>query len=172
MYNPAFSNRQLLTYYLQVLHDAKTQQILYYARCLKGSYSEQFKNFLADQKENTRQQHTALKTIADLLGIYLSGESCDPIRDLLREAAQVGYFSPEDNDTVEPTVARLLQGVKHHEMLVSQGAILLAHDLEENEIGSTLSEIASEEKQAYQQLQSFAVRPWQPKMSVTNVDTE
>lgn len=157
MQNQLLSDQQLLVYYLQTLNNGEVQQIKHFSQWLRHDYSTYFRKFLTEQKERSQDQHTALKALENVLGIYLSGETCEPVQGLLREVEKINQFSEKNADLIEPIAAQLLQCVKHYELVTYQAALILARNLEEIRVASTLTEIVQEEEQAYLQLQNFIV---------------
>lgn len=157
MQTHSLSSRQVLTYYLQTLNNAENQQIRYSSKWVKYDYSMRFKNFLTEQKDRAEDHHTALKALENILGIYLSGTVCEPVQGLLREVEKVNQLSEKDADLMEPVAAQLLQCLKHYELVTYQAALILARNLEETRVASTLTEIVEYKEQAYLQLQNFVV---------------
>lgn len=152
---PAISSRQMFAYYVQALNDAKIRQIKCFTQWINSNYSDQFRNFIAEQRENTLRQHAALKSLADVLGIYSTGNTCEPVRSLLREAEQISHLFEEEPGFIEPTVVQLLLGIKYYENSTYRAALGLAR--QEKELGalSVLNEIIEKEEFAYQQLRDY-----------------
>jgi ferritin-like metal-binding protein YciE len=167
---PAISSRQMFVYYVQVLNDAKIRQIKCFTQWVNSNYSDQFCNFIAEQRENTLRQHAALKSLADVLGIYSTGETCEPVRSLLQEAEQISQLFEEEPDFIEPTVVQLLLGIKYHENSTYRAALGLARQVKELGALSVLNEIIEKEELAYQQLQSYIGSYSQPKQIATNTE--
>lgn len=157
MNDHTLSDRQLLAYYLQTLNNAETQQIRHYSQWDHHNYTKEFKDFIAEQKERTQDQHSVLNKLENLSSSHAPGETCEPVQGMLREVEKISQFSQKNADLLEPVVAQLLHCIKHYELVTYQAALVLARNLEEMQITTALTEIVTEEEQAYLQLQNFVV---------------
>jgi len=157
MQESSLSSQQLLTSYVGELNDVKVQQIRLYTQWTEYGYSSQFDHFLSKQKREVSEQHAVLKSLIDTLKIHELNEARSSIRNLLYEAEQIERYARHEGglEAVEPLIVQLLQGVKHHEMVMVRGAITLARTLKEPAIIDSLVGILEEQEQAYLWLRDF-----------------
>jgi len=152
----------MLTSLRDVLHDlvrdlysAETQLIKALPKMAKAASDAGLKAAITGHLEETREQAARLEKTCELLGIKPKGKTCQAMKGLLEEGAEVmaEEGSPAAKDAAMIVAA---QKVEHYEIAGYGAARVFATVLGETEVAALMTETLEEEKAADAKLTGIA----------------
>lgn len=152
----------LFHHQLKDILSAETQLIQALPQLREEAASQKLKDALAKHLEESKEHKKRLTDIGKTLDIDLSGETCEAMKGLIREAKS---FISEDADDIvrDAGIIADAQRIEHYEIsaygTALQYARALNHDIAESKLQQTLNE----EKDADQSLSIIATETINPQ---------
>ena len=140
---------------LKDLYSAEHQIIRSLPKMVKAAESDELKAALESHLEETKTQADRLEKIGEILGRSLKGKTCEGMKGVLSEGAEV-IEEIAAGSIRDAGIISAAQRVEHYEMAgygaVREYALLLGH----KDIASLLDETLAEEKAADTKLNKIA----------------
>lgn len=147
--------RELFVEELQDLYSAENQIIEDLPKLAKKASSPQLKQALETHLIETKQQLERLERILESIDVRPEGKTCEGMKGLLKEGAQMIKASGEP-EVIDAGIISAAQRVEHYEISGYGTVRTYAELLGENEAVRLLEETLQEEKAADQKLNSIA----------------
>ena len=149
------SLRDVLNESVRDLYSAETQLLKALPRMAKAAHDPGLKACFTAHLEETREQATRLEKVCELLGVKPKGKTCQAMKGLLEEGAEViaEKGSPAAKDACMIVAA---QKVEHYEIAGYGSTRVFATILGEDEVAALLTQTLDEEKAADQKLTGIA----------------
>ena len=145
----------LLHHELKDLYSAENQLVKALPKMAKAATNEDLKAGFEEHLEQTRGHVDRLNTIAEKLGVKLTGHKCKAMEGLVEEGADM--IDEDAEDTVRDAgLIGAAQRVEHYEIAGYGTAKALAMQLGEDEIAGILEETLNEEKETDEKLTELA----------------
>ena len=150
-----FDLYDLLLEQLRDLYDGEQQQITFLNDLTDATNSFELNEFLQYHLRETKRQMQRIETVLDDLKESPSGESCDGIKGLIKEAQKLAERCL-NNEARDAAIVTAVQHINHYEIAGYGTAIAYAKALERHEIAEVLLETLREEKRADMGLSDLA----------------
>ena len=150
-----FDLYDLLLEQLRDLYDGEQQQIAFLNDLTDATNSFELSEFLQYHLRETKRQMQRIETVLDDLKESPSGESCDGIKGLIKEAQKLADRCL-NNEARDAAIVTAIQHINHYEIAGYGTAIAYAKALERHEIAEILLETLREEKRADMGLSDLA----------------
>ena len=149
------SLRDVLNDLVRDLYSAETQLIKVLPKMAKAAGDAGLKAAITGHLEETREQAARLEKACELLGIKAKGKTCQAMKGLLEEGAEVmaEEGSPAAKDAAMIVAA---QKVEHYEIAGYGAARVFATVLGETEVAAMMTQTLEEEKAADAKLTGIA----------------
>lgn len=149
------SLRDVLNELVRDLYSAETQLIKALPKMAKAASDAELKAAITGHLEETREQAARLEKACELLGIKPKGKTCQAMKGLLEEGAEVmaEEGSPAAKDAAMIVAA---QKVEHYEIAGYGAARVFATVLGETDVAALMTETLEEEKAADAKLTGIA----------------
>lgn len=148
--------RDLLVHQIQDLHSGETQIIEALPRMVEAARDEELIEALKDHLQETKEQRSRLKELADSLGCEAEGEKCQGIEGIIAEGRSVVLEESEEDDVQDAAIITACQRIEHYEMAGYGSARTYARMLDETEVANALQEILDQEQNADERLTRIA----------------
>ena len=140
---------------LKDLYSAEHQIVRALPKMIKAAGSEELKAALESHLEETNTQVARLDKIGEILGRGLKGKTCEGMKGVLSEGAEV-IEEVEEGEIRDAGMIAAAQRVEHYEMAGYGSVIEFARLLKHNDIADLLAETLEEEKAADKKLTQVA----------------
>lgn len=152
----------LFHHQLKDIYHAETQLIEALPQMRDEAASQELKNAISDHLEETENQKKRLTDIAKTIDIELSGESCEAMKGLIREAKS--FISEDAEDIVRDAgIIADAQRIEHYEISAYGTALQFAQALNHQVAETKLQQTLNEEKDADQRLSIIAEQTINPQ---------
>jgi ferritin-like metal-binding protein YciE len=147
----------LFHHQLKDIYSAEKQLIKALPEMKKEAKNSELKNVFAEHLEETKTQKERLEQIADALDIDLSGETCEGMKGLIKEAKS--FVSEDASDPVRDAgIIADAQRIEHYEISAYGTAVHFAKALDhDDEIIDKLQQNLDEESAADELLNNLAI---------------
>lgn len=136
--------KDLFEHQLKDLYSAETQLIEALPKLQKRAKDDKLKDAFKAHLEETKEHKKRLKEICDELGIKPTGEECEAMKGLIKEAE--GFMKEKlDTDVIDAGVIAEAQRVEHYEISGYGTAVRFAKELGHDKIARKLQETLDEE---------------------------
>jgi ferritin-like metal-binding protein YciE len=146
----------LFHYTLKDIYSAETQIIDALPKMKESARSKDLKNAFDEHLEQTRNQQKRLQEIADNLGIDITGEKCEAMEGLIREAQELISENAEDEVRDAGLIADA-QKIEHYEISAYGTAREYAKALDKQDVAEKLNQTLQEEANTDQRLNKLAI---------------
>lgn len=150
-----FDLYDLLLEQLRDLYDGEQQQIAFLNDLTDATNSFELNEFLQYHLRETKRQMQRIESVLDDLKESPSGESCDGIKGLIKEAQKLAERCL-NNEVRDAAIVTAVQHINHYEIAGYGTAIAYAKALDRHEIAEVLLETLREEKRADMGLSDLA----------------
>ncbi|CAM4147620.1 YciE/YciF ferroxidase family protein [Zobellia nedashkovskayae] len=145
----------LFEYQLKDLYSAETQLLAALPDIMEHANDEGLKQVFENQLEDTKEQKSRIENICDELSISPTGETCQAMKGLIKEAKH--FIEEVENDEVmDVGLVAEIQRVQHYEISGYGSAVRFAKELGLRKIAKTLQKTLNEEYDADDTLEKFA----------------
>lgn len=150
------SLEDLFHHHLKDVYSAEQQLIKALPEMNKKASSPKLKEAISEHLKETKEQKNKLDKIGKMLGIDLSGETCEGMQGLIEEAKD--FISEDAEDHVRDAgIIADAQRVEHYEISAYGTLVHYAKILDHNDAAEILQEILNEESTADKKLNKIAV---------------
>lgn len=141
---------------LKDLYSAEKQLINALPKMEKKAASDDLKKAFGEHLEETKNQKKRLEEIAETLDFEISGETCDAMQGLIKEAEK---FISEDaaSEVQDAGLIADAQRVEHYEISAYGTAVHYAKVLNHDDIAEKLQQTLNEESSADEKLNNLAI---------------
>lgn len=136
---------------LKDLYSAETQITKALPKMAKGASSKELRSAFEHHLKETEGHVERLEKIFETLGSSPKGKTCDGMKGLLSEGAEMLEETPE-GDVRDAALIGAAQRVEHYEMAAYGTVRSFAEQLGQSGIAATLTETLEEEKSADRKL--------------------
>ncbi|HKK44043.1 MAG TPA: DUF892 family protein [Balneolaceae bacterium] len=150
-----FDLYDLMLEQLRDLFDGEAQQKKFLKKLLDDAESYELSEFLAYHLRETEHQIRRIEEVFSILNEEPSGERCDGIKGLIREAQKLADRCM-NNEVRDAALITAIQHINHYEMAGYGTAIAYAKTMERHEIAELLLDTLREEKRADMGLSNLA----------------
>jgi ferritin-like metal-binding protein YciE len=156
IFAPRFDTlRDLYVNELRDLYSAETQLIEALPRMIKAATSPSLQLAFEEHLEETKEQMRRLDQLFELIGEEASGETCEAMQGLIKEAQ--GYAEAGGSDAVKDAgLIGAAQRIEHYEIAAYGTTRSLANRLGDAESAELLQQSLDEESNADQALTDIA----------------
>lgn len=146
----------LFHHQLKDIYSAEKQLINALPTMKEKASNDDLKQAFADHLEETKEQKKRLDEIAELLDLDLTGETCNAMKGLIKEAKE---FISEDasKEVRDAGIIADAQRIEHYEISAYGTAVQFAKGLHKNDITKKLQKTLDEESSADEKLNKLAV---------------
>ena len=137
------------------LYDGEQQQLPFLDKAAQYSTSFDLRELIYKHHRETGKQLHRLDGVFEMLGEKSSGETCDGIKGLVREALKLAARCKND-EVRDAGLITTIQHINHYEMAGYGTAIAYAKAMGRHNIAQALLEILKEEKEADSELSDLA----------------
>ena len=145
----------LLEHMLKDIYYAEKQIEKELPKMAQKAESAKLREAFEEHVEETKQQIGNLETAFEQLGLSKSGEKCEAIEGILKEAKQI-MDEIEDADTLDAGMIAAAQAVEHYEITRYGTIIAWAKQLGHNEIVDLMKQNLGQEEAADKKLTDLA----------------
>ncbi len=146
----------LFEHQLKDLYSAETQSIAAMPKMVQAATNAQLKQAFESHLAETKTQVERLEKIGKQLGISLTGETCEAMKGLLKEAK--GMIEEDATPAVmDAGLIAEAQRVEHYEISGYGTAHRYAQQLGHTEVADLLAQTLEEEKDADERLNDLAI---------------
>ena len=150
------SLEDLFEHQLKDLYSAETQLVAAMPKMAKAARNKQLVSAFETHLEETKNQLERLKTIGKKLDISLTGETCEAMKGLIKEAQ--GMIDEDAAPAVKDAgLIAEAQRIEHYEISGYGTAHRYATQLGHTEIAELLSQTLEEEKDTDEKLNDLAI---------------
>lgn len=146
----------LFYHQLKDIYNAEKQLLLALPKMAENSKSNRLRAAFEEHLEETRAHKERLDQIGDALGIELSGETCNAMKGLIKEAEEF-ISKNSDLDVKDAGIIADAQRVEHYEIAAYGTAVTYAEILGHNDAAKKLQETLDEESAADVKLNQLAM---------------
>jgi len=150
-----FDLYDLLLEQLRDLYDGELQQISFLDKLSESAETFELNEFLQFHLRETNKQIRRLEDVFEDLNEEPSGETCDGIKGLIKEAEKLSDRCLNE-EVRDAAIITAVQHINHYEMASYGTAVAYAKALERHEIAEALLETLREEKRADMGLSDLA----------------
>lgn len=148
--------KDLLNHQLKDVYSAETQLIEALPQMKEKASNTELQNAISEHLKETKNHKKRLDEIGESLGMDLSGETCEAMEGLIREAKS--FVSEDaDADVRDAGIIADAQRIEHYEISAYGTLIHFAKGLNKTDVANKLSTILDEEKHADSQLNKIAI---------------
>lgn len=141
---------------LKDIYSAETQIIEALPEMEKQASNKNLRRALSQHLEETKLQKKRLEEIAEILEIDITGETCEAMQGLIKEAKSFLKEDAEEHVKDAGMIAKA-QSVEHYEIAAYGTALQYAKHLKQNEVADMLKQTLDEESSADEKLSEIAV---------------
>lgn len=152
----------LFHHHLKDVYSAEKQLIKALPNMIENSSTDDLKNAFEEHLEETKEHKNRLDEIGDDLGIDLSGETCDAMKGLIKEAEDFIKENP-DLDVKDAGIIADAQRVEHYEISAYGTLVTYAKGVGNNDAAKILKKTLDEEKAADEKLNKLAKESVNPQ---------
>jgi ferritin-like metal-binding protein YciE len=152
---------------LKDLYSAEAHLTKALPKMAKKASFDRLKQAILAHLQETKQQVERLKEIAGILGIKLSGKTCQAMEGLIEEGAEV-IEAEGPGPVIDAALIAGAQRVEHYEISAYGSALALANHLEHADVASLLQESLDEASAAYEKLSSISLEEILPNAAVAD----
>ena len=149
------SLRDVLNEAVRDLYSAESQLIKALPRMAKAAKNPELKAAFTKHLEETREQASRLERVCDLLGVKPKGKTCQAMKGLCEEGAEI-IAEKGEPAAKDAALIGAAQKVEHYEIAGYGTCVAYANVLGEKEIASLLGQTLAEEKTTDQNLTALA----------------
>jgi ferritin-like metal-binding protein YciE len=147
---------------LRDLYNAENQLADALPSMVNMASSDELVQAFEDHLEETQEQQERLERIFRNLGEDPTGEKCEAMEGLIREAKEIAQES-RDADALDAALIAQAQRIEHYEIAGYGTVRTYAHQLDRSDDVNVLKETLGEEKAADQKLTKIAEQIVNPK---------
>jgi ferritin-like metal-binding protein YciE len=147
----------VLHHELKDLHSAETQLLEALPAMAQATMTESLRDAFEAHLEETREQVQRLEEVAEILGMGITGETCEAMEGLIQEGEEL----IEDNDpgiALDAALIAAAQRIEHYEIAAYGSASTFAKQLGHDKAEKLLHKTLEEEKAADEKLNKIALR--------------
>jgi ferritin-like metal-binding protein YciE len=137
----------LLLEQIRDLYDGEIQQLKVFPSFIRLATAPELEEVLSSHERDTKHQLQRLEEVCSLLDEKCSGESCEGIKGLIREAQKLTSRCKAE-EVVDAGLIMSIQHINHYEMAGYGTAISYAKALDLHDVAAILLDSLKEEKSA------------------------
>jgi len=146
----------LFHHQLKDIYSAEKQLISALPTMKEKASNAKLKQAFEDHLKETKKHKKRLDEIADTLGIDLSGETCNAMKGLIKEAKE--FISEDASEEVRDAgIIADAQRIEHYEISAYGTAVQFAMGVDQSKIAEKLQQTLDEESAADKKLNELAV---------------
>ncbi|MUH35578.1 ferritin-like domain-containing protein [Zobellia amurskyensis] len=145
----------LFEHQLKDLYSAEIQQLAAFPEIVEHASDVQLKRAFENHLKETREQKNRIENICRELNITPSGETCQAMKGLIKEAKHF-IEEAEGDELMDVGLIAEIQRVQHYEISGYGTAVRFAKELGYRQIAKTLQETLNEEYDADNVLEKLA----------------
>ncbi len=146
----------LFEHQLKDLYSAETQLVKALPKMVDAASNKKLVKAFESHLKETKGQIDRLKEIGEILDIKLTGETCDAMKGLIKEAE--GMIEEEATDAVKDAgLIAEAQRIEHYEISGYGTAHRYARQLGHSKVAKLLAETLEEEKDCDEKLNDLAI---------------
>ena len=146
------------------IYYAERQILKALPKMAKAAESEQLKEALMHQREETEHQIERLQQVFEKLGSRARGQTCEAINGIIEEGEEI-ISEFERGPVLDAGIIANAQAVEHYEMARYGTIVAWAKAAGQNEVAKLLEETLAEEKKANTLLNQLASKEINQKAS-------
>ncbi len=147
--------QELFENQIKDLYSAETQLINALPKMVEHANDSKLKDAFKKHLEETRHHQTVLKNMCDDMNIKPTGEKCNAMEGLIKEATE--FMSAAENDEVmDAGLIAEAQRIDHYEISGYGTAVRIAKELGHNEIAMKLQKSLDDEYNSNKALDKLA----------------